>query len=88
VFYGDLYGCEGENPQPAVNQLSDLIRARKLFAYGDLRDYWDHREFKGLVSQALCEKAEVKFGADFDEGWQRTAWDGSELDLKVTVAAL
>jgi alpha-amylase len=44
VFYGDLYGCQGENPQPPVNQLSDLIRARKLFAYGELRDYWDHRK--------------------------------------------
>jgi alpha-amylase len=37
-----MYGCEGENPQEGVAQLDDLIRARKLFAYGDLVDYWDH----------------------------------------------
>lgn len=49
VFYGDLYGCQGENPQPPVNQLSDLIRARKLFAYGELRDYWDHPNCVGWV---------------------------------------
>lgn len=42
VFYGDLYGCGGDNPQPAVAQLEDIIRARKLFAYGEHVDYWDH----------------------------------------------
>ena len=42
VFYGDLYGCGGENPQEPVTQLDDLIRCRKLFAYGELVDHWDH----------------------------------------------
>jgi len=42
VFYGDLYGCGGENPQEPVSQLDDLIRCRKLFAYGELVDHWDH----------------------------------------------
>ncbi|KAL7420645.1 hypothetical protein Q5752_004596 [Cryptotrichosporon argae] len=42
VFYGDLYGCGGENPQQPVSQLEDIIRARKLFAYGPIIDYWDH----------------------------------------------
>ncbi|WVF67353.1 hypothetical protein IAT40_002108 [Kwoniella sp. CBS 6097] len=42
VFYGDLYGTKGENPQQPVTQLDDIIRSRKLFAYGELRDYWDH----------------------------------------------
>ncbi|ELU42665.1 alpha-amylase [Rhizoctonia solani AG-1 IA] len=31
----DLYGCGGDNPQPPVNQLADIIRARKLFSYGE-----------------------------------------------------
>ncbi|OCF61510.1 alpha-amylase [Kwoniella mangroviensis CBS 10435] len=42
VFYGDLYGTGGDNPQQPVAQLEDIIRARKLFAYGELNDYWDH----------------------------------------------
>ena len=42
IFYGDLYGTKGENPQQPVSQLDDLIRARKWFAYGEQRDYWDH----------------------------------------------
>ncbi|KZT62429.1 glycoside hydrolase family 13 protein [Calocera cornea HHB12733] len=42
VFWGDLYGCGGDNPQEPMNQLADLIRARKLFAYGELKDTWDH----------------------------------------------
>jgi len=42
VFWGDLYGTLGEKPQQPVAQLEDLIRCRKLFAYGELRDVWDH----------------------------------------------
>ncbi|EIW72207.1 alpha-amylase [Tremella mesenterica] len=42
VFYGDLNGCGGENPQKPVKQLDDIIRCRKLFAYGEKLDYWDH----------------------------------------------
>ncbi|KAJ7858203.1 alpha-amylase [Mycena leptocephala] len=49
VFWGDLYGTGGDNPQQAVSQLGDLIRARKLFAYGELRDYWDHMNCVGWV---------------------------------------
>jgi alpha-amylase len=44
VFYGDLYGCGGENPQAPVSQLDDMVRCRKLFAHGELHDYWDHRK--------------------------------------------
>jgi len=47
VFWGDLYGTKGDNPQEPVSQLGDLIRARKLFAYGELRDYWDHMNCVG-----------------------------------------
>jgi len=49
VFWGDLYGCDGDNPQPAMTQLGDFIRARKLFAYGDQVDYWDHANCVGWV---------------------------------------
>ncbi|KAG8759253.1 hypothetical protein FRC11_002251 [Ceratobasidium sp. 423] len=49
VFWGDLYGCGGDNPQPPVNQLADIIRARKLFGYGEIRDVWDHPNCVGWV---------------------------------------
>ncbi|KAE9387196.1 glycoside hydrolase [Gymnopus androsaceus JB14] len=51
VFWGDLYGTAGPegNPQKPVSQLADLIRARKLYAYGELRDYWDHMNCVGWV---------------------------------------
>ncbi|KAF8757223.1 Alpha amylase, catalytic domain [Rhizoctonia solani] len=49
VFWGDLYGCGGDNPQPPVNQLADIIRARKLFSYGETRDVWDHANCVGWV---------------------------------------
>jgi len=49
VFWGDLFGTEGKNPQEPVSQLGDIIRARKLFAYGELRDYFDHPNCVGWV---------------------------------------
>jgi alpha-amylase len=49
VFWGDLFGCGGENPQQPVSQLSDLIQARRLFAYGETRDYWDHANCLGWI---------------------------------------
>ncbi|CDZ98132.1 alpha-amylase [Phaffia rhodozyma] len=49
VFYGDLYGCGGDNPQEPVTQLEDFIRARKWYAYGELRDYSDHQNCLGWV---------------------------------------
>ncbi|TDL24317.1 putative alpha-amylase [Rickenella mellea] len=49
VFWGDLYGTKGDNPQEPVNQLADIIRARKLFAYGETRDVWDHANCVGWV---------------------------------------
>lgn len=32
-----------------MSQLEDIIRARKLFAYGETRDYWDHANCVGWV---------------------------------------
>ncbi|KZP22109.1 glycoside hydrolase family 13 protein [Athelia psychrophila] len=49
VFIGDLYGLGGEHPAEPVAQLADLIRARKQFAYGEQRDYWDHVQCAGWV---------------------------------------
>ena len=49
VFWGDLYGCGGDNPQQAVSSLSTIIKARNLFSYGETRDYWDHANCVGWV---------------------------------------
>lgn len=54
VFYGDLYGCgagDNDNPpaQQPVAQLADIIKARREFAYGEIRDYWDHPNCVGWV---------------------------------------
>lgn len=51
VFYGDLYGMKGENPEPPAcdGKLPDMILARKLYAYGDQEDYWDNPNCIGFV---------------------------------------
>ncbi|KAK8058256.1 glycoside hydrolase family 13 protein [Apiospora phragmitis] len=51
VFYGDLYGIKGKQPQaPACDgRLPDLVLARKLYAHGDQVDYWAERHCVGFV---------------------------------------
>lgn len=36
-----------------MSQLADFVRARKLFAYGEVRDYWDHPNCVGYVEEAI-----------------------------------
>ncbi|TPX32604.1 alpha-amylase [Synchytrium microbalum] len=51
IFYGDLYGISGENPvKPyAALPISNMIRARKHFAWGEQNDYFDHPNTIGWV---------------------------------------
>lgn len=60
VFYGDLYGIKGENPEPPAcgGQLSDIILARKLYAYGDQEDYLDEPNCIGFVRRGTKEHPE------------------------------
>jgi alpha-amylase len=36
-----------------MSQLADFVRARKLFAYGEVRDYWDHSNCVGYVKEVV-----------------------------------
>lgn len=58
VFYGDLYGMQGENPEPPScgGKLADLMLARKLYAYGDQEDYWDDPNCIGWVRRGTWDK--------------------------------
>ncbi|KAJ5557474.1 hypothetical protein N7494_001389 [Penicillium frequentans] len=53
VFYGDLYGLRGgpaSLSRPACSgKLPILMQARKLYAYGEQRDYFDKRHCIGFV---------------------------------------
>lgn len=46
IFLGDLDGCHSEgDSQPSVPPMSDLekfLKARRFFAFGEQRDYFDH----------------------------------------------
>lgn len=55
VFAGDLYGCGGDSNTEPMGQLDDFIRARKVFAYGPTRDYWDHAQCAGWVREGDAE---------------------------------
>ncbi|KAJ6080789.1 hypothetical protein N7499_005663 [Penicillium canescens] len=53
VFYGDLYGIKG-GPEPQYGsschgRLPILTRARKLYAHGEQRDYFNRRNCIGFV---------------------------------------
>jgi alpha-amylase len=51
IFFGDLYGIKGDEnglwSQGYLDKLPDLALARKLFAYGKERDYFDKRHCIG-----------------------------------------
>jgi len=49
VFQGDLDGIPGVHGSPALPLLDQLIRARKLFAYGSVKTYFDHPRCIGFV---------------------------------------
>lgn len=57
IFYGDLYGMKGKHPEPPAcgGKLSDIILARKLYAYGDQEDYWDDPNCIGFVRRGTQE---------------------------------
>lgn len=44
VFYGDLYGTEGDHTSPpsCSGALPALMLARKLYSYGEQSDYFDY----------------------------------------------
>ncbi|BCS26228.1 alpha-amylase [Aspergillus puulaauensis] len=53
LFYGDVYGISSDNKHPDrpqyANQLSTLAQARKLYANGVQRDYFDKANCIGFV---------------------------------------
>lgn len=51
LFYGDLYGISGDNPEPPScgNKLPDMVLARKLYAYGQQDEYLDQPTCIGFV---------------------------------------
>ncbi|GAA6005838.1 hypothetical protein JCM10207_007245 [Rhodosporidiobolus poonsookiae] len=55
VFAGDMWGCKSDPPVEPMNQLSDFVKARKWFAYGPTRDYWDHPQTVGWVREGDAE---------------------------------
>lgn len=58
VFYGDLYGMLGDNPEPPAcnGRLPTLINARKLFAYGEQIDYMDSPTSIGWVRSGTWDR--------------------------------
>ncbi|KAI7217253.1 glycoside hydrolase family 13 protein [Hortaea werneckii] len=70
VFWGDLYGIRaGPSPCPPAcmvpasdgtgmrSLLPDLMLARRLFAYGPQKDYWDAMSCIGFTRQGSPDKA-------------------------------
>ncbi|EXJ91595.1 alpha-amylase [Capronia epimyces CBS 606.96] len=59
VFYGDLYGMQGDNPEPPScgGKLAHLVLARKLFAYGDQDDYFDEPNCLGFVRRGTHDRS-------------------------------
>ncbi|KAK4493663.1 hypothetical protein PRZ48_014848 [Zasmidium cellare] len=57
LFYGDLYGIKGDNPEPPScgNKLPDMTLARKLYAYGQQDEYLDNATCIGFTRRGTEE---------------------------------
>ncbi len=55
VFYGDYYGMKGEE-SPHRPTLDILLDARRKYAYGEQRDYFDHPNTVGFVRAGDADK--------------------------------
>lgn len=49
VFYGDYYGISEKGVEPKKDILDILLKVRKYFAYGDQKDYFNHRNVIGFT---------------------------------------
>lgn len=51
LFYGDLFGLKGDDPQPpaADGKIPDMALARKLYAHGSQEEYLDNANCVGFV---------------------------------------
>lgn len=58
VWYGDLYGIKGEHPFPPScgGILPKIMLARKLYAYGEQKDYFDFETCLGWVKYGTWDR--------------------------------
>ncbi|KAF2718737.1 glycoside hydrolase family 13 protein [Polychaeton citri CBS 116435] len=58
LFYGDLYGTKGDDPEPPVcgGKLADMTLARKLYAYGQQDEYLDNSNCIGFVRRGTHDR--------------------------------
>lgn len=63
LFYGDVYGTSRDNKHPDrapyANQISTLTQARKLYANGAQRDYFDKANCIGRYSKVKLKPRNV-----------------------------
>jgi alpha-amylase len=58
IFYGDLYGIKGKNPEPPScgDKLADIMLVRTLYAYGEQNDYFEEPSCIGWVRPGTWDK--------------------------------
>ena len=60
-FHGNIYGIKGgvegnwRGPS-AGGKIPDMVRARKLYAYGELNDYWNYPNLVGWVRRGTRDR--------------------------------
>lgn len=56
VFFGDLYGLEKPIREAPMTKLPDLVLARRLFAFGQQKDYFESSDCIGWVRHGTPDK--------------------------------
>ena len=58
VFYGDYYGVPEKDVTPKKDMLDIMLKLRKYFAYGEQKDYFNHRNVIGFTRTGDSEHAD------------------------------
>jgi len=80
VFFGDLYGTGGPHPEAPVQNLPNLLLARKLYANGKQQDYFERRDCIGWVRRG-CE--ERPYGLAVVMSWSMNENPDTRLCMEV-----
>ncbi|KAF5515320.1 Glucan 1,4-alpha-maltohexaosidase [Colletotrichum siamense] len=80
VFFGDLYGTGLPHLEPSVPDLPNLLLARKLYAYGKQKDYFDKHDCIGWVRQGTEERPD---GLAVVMSWTQSPEAESQICMQV-----
>ncbi|KAK1517517.1 alpha amylase [Colletotrichum paranaense] len=80
VFFGDLYGIELTHPEAPIQDLPNLLLARKLYAYGEQQDYFERSDCIGWIRRGTEDRPA---GMAVVMSWTQAEYTDTRLSMSV-----